>query len=141
MKEMIEKTRQRFVEQLRKQTKLWKQLIEKDTDRSTQSWLFEKTAEVILMSDEKARLSQKIYELQLNYNQIAQEIIMENPDLAKILQEMEALVFQAKSLDIQIDGTLEQIYDVIGAKLGDLREELDLELPEEKEKEEVEGYG
>ena len=143
MKEMIEKTRQRFVEQLRKQTKLWKQLIEKDTDRSTQSWLFEKTAEVILMSDEKARLSQKIYELQLNYNQIAQEIIMENPDLAKILQEMEALVFQAKSLDIQIDKTLEQIYDVIGAKLGDLREELDLELPEEKEKEkeEVEGYG
>lgn len=142
---MIEKTRQRFVEQLRKQTKLWEQLIEKDTDRSTQSWLFEKTAEVILMSDEKARLSQKIYELQLNYNQIAQEIIMENPDLAKILQEMEALVFQAKSLDIQIDGTLEQIYDVIGAKLGDLREELDLELPEEKEKEkekeEVEGYG
>ncbi len=136
---MIEKTRQRFVEQLRKQTKLWKQLIEKDTDRSTQSWLFEKTAEVILMSDEKARLSQKIYELQLNYNQIAQEIIMENPDLAKILQEMEALVFQAKSLDIQIDGTLEQIYDVIGAKLGDLREELDLELPEEKE--EVDGYG
>jgi len=139
VKEMIEKTRQRFVEQLRKQTKLWKQLIEKDTDRSTQSWLFEKTAEVILMSDEKARLSQKIYELQLNYNQIAQEIIMENPDLAKILQEMEALVFQAKSLDIQIDGTLEQIYDVIGAKLGDLREELDLELPEEKE--EVDGYG
>jgi len=145
VEEMIEKTRQRFVEQLRKQTKLWEQLIEKDTDRSTQSWLFEKTAEVILMSDEKARLSQKIYELQLNYNQIAQEIIMENPDLAKILQEMEALVFQAKSLDIQIDGTLEQIYDVIGAKLGDLREELDLELPEEKEKEkekeEVEGYG
>ncbi|KUK99268.1 MAG: hypothetical protein PHQ76_04545 [Caldisericia bacterium] len=138
---MSEKTRQRFVDQLRKQIKLWEQLVEKDTDYSTQSWLFQKTAEVILMSDEKARLSQKIYELQLNYNQIAQEIIMENPDIAKIVKEMETLVFQAKSLDIQIDRTLEQIYEVIGAKLGDLREELDLELPEEKEKEEVEGYG
>ena len=134
---MSEKTRQRFVDQLRKQIKLWEQLVEKDTDYSTQSWLFQKTAEVILMSDEKARLSQKIYELQLNYNQIAQEIIMENPEIAKILKEMETLVFQAKSLDIQIDKTLEQIYDVIGAKLGDLREELDLELPEE----EVDGYG
>ena len=48
-------------------------------------------------------------------------------------------MFQVKSLDIQIDKTLEQIYDVVGAKLGDLREELDLELPEEKE--EVDGYG
>jgi len=141
VEEMSEKTRQRFVDQLRKQIKLWEQLVEKDTDYSTQSWLFQKTAEVILMSDEKARLSQKIYELQLNYNQIAQEIIMENPDIAKIVKEMETLVFQAKSLDIQIDRTLEQIYEVIGAKLGDLREELDLELPEEKEKEEVEGYG
>ena len=68
------------------------------------------------------------------------KIIMKNPELAKMLREMETLVFQAKSLDIQIDKTLEQIYDVIGAKLGDLREELGLELPEEKE-EEVDGYG
>ena len=136
---MTEKTRQWFVDQLRKQTKLWEQLIEKDTDYSTQSWLFEKTAEVILMSDEKARISQKIYGLQLNYDQTVQEIIMENPELAKILKEIETLVFQTKSLDIQIDRTLEQIYDVVGAKLGDLREELDLELPEEKE--EVDGYG
>ena len=134
---MTEKTRQWFVDQLRKQTKLWEQLIEKDTDYSTQSWLFEKTAEVILMSDEKARLSQKIYGLQLNYDQTVQEIIMENSELAKILREMETLLFQVKSLDIQIDRTLEQIYDVVGAKLGDLREELDLELPEE----EVDGYG
>ena len=136
---MTEKTRQWFVDQLRKQTKLWEQLIEKDTDYSTQSWLFEKTAEVILMSDEKARISQKIYGLQLNYDQTVQEIIMENPEIAKILKEMETLLFQVKSLDIQIDRTLEQIYDVVGAKLGDLREELDLELPEEKE--EVDGYG
>ena len=139
MEEMTEKTRQWFVDQLRKQTKLWEQLIEKDTDYSTQSWLFEKTAEVILMSDEKARISQKIYGLQLNYDQTVQEIIMENSELAKILREMETLLFQVKSLDIQIDKTLEQIYDVVGAKLGDLREELDLELPEEKE--EVDGYG
>ena len=139
VEEMTEKTRQWFVNQLRKQTKLWEQLIEKDTDYSTQSWLFEKTAEVILMSDEKARISQKIYGLQLNYDQTVQEIIMENPELAKILKEIETLVFQTKSLDIQIDRTLEQIYDVVGAKLGDLREELDLELPEEKE--EVDGYG
>ena len=134
---MTEKTRQWFVDQLRKQTKLWEQLIEKDTDYSTQSWLFEKTAEVILMSDEKARISQKIYGLQLNYDQTVQKIIIENPELAKILKEIETLVFQVKSLDIQIDKTLEQIYDVVGAKLGDLREELDLELPEE----EVDGYG
>ncbi|KUK49544.1 MAG: hypothetical protein XE08_0255 [Parcubacteria bacterium 32_520] len=139
VEEMTEKTRQWFVDQLRKQTKLWEQLIEKDTDYSTQSWLFEKTAEVILMSDEKARLNQKIYGLQLNYDQTVQEIIMENPEIAKILKEMETLLFQVKSLDIQIDRTLEQIYDVVGAKLGDLREELDLELPEEKE--EVDGYG
>ena len=139
MEEMTEKTRQWFVDQLRKQTKLWEQLIEKDTDYSTQSWLFEKTAEVILMSDEKARLNQKICGLQLNYDQTVQEIIMENSELAKILREMETLLFQVKSLDIQIDRTLEQIYDVVGAKLGDLREELDLELPEEKE--EVDGYG
>ena len=139
VEEMTEKTRQWFVNQLRKQTKLWEQLIEKDTDYSTQSWLFEKTAEVILMSDEKARISQKIYGLQLNYDQTVQEIIMENPEIAKILKEMETLLFQVKSLDIQIDRTLEQIYDVVGAKLGDLREELDLELPEEKE--EVDGYG
>jgi len=84
---MTEKTRQWFVDQLRKQTKLWEQLIEKDTDYSTQSWLFEKTAEVILMSDEKARLSQKICGLQLNYDQIVQKIIIENPELAKILKE------------------------------------------------------
>ena len=134
---MTEKTRQWFVDQLRKQTKLWEQLIEKDTDYSTQSWLFEKTAEVILMSDEKARISQKIYGLQLNYDQTVQKIIIENPELAKILKEIETLLFQVKSLDIQIDKTLEQIYDVVGAKLGDLREELDLELPEE----EVDGYG
>ncbi|HPL72887.1 MAG TPA: hypothetical protein PLI02_02500, partial [Candidatus Pacearchaeota archaeon] len=75
--------------------------------------------------------------LQLNYDQTVQEIIMENSELAKILREMETLLFQVKSLDIQIDRTLEQIYDVVGAKLGDLREELDLELPEE----EVDGYG
>lgn len=75
--------------------------------------------------------------LQLNYDQTVQEIIMENSELAKILREMETLLFQVKSLDIQIDKTLEQIYDVVGAKLGDLREELDLELPEE----EVDGYG
>lgn len=137
MEEMTEKTRQWFVDQLRKQTKLWEQLIEKDTDYSTQSWLLKKTAEVILMSDEKARISQKIYGLQLNYDQTVQEIIMENPELAKILKEIETLVFQTKSLDILIDRTLEQIYDVVGAKLGDLREELDLELPEE----EVDGYG
>ena len=137
VEEMTEKTRQWFVDQLRKQTKLWEQLIEKDTDYSTQSWLFEKTAEVILMSDEKARLNQKICGLQLNYDQTVQEIIMENSELAKILREMETLLFQVKSLDIQIDKTLEQIYDVVGAKLGDLREELDLELPEE----EVDGYG
>ncbi|HOF45030.1 MAG TPA: hypothetical protein PK697_02265, partial [Candidatus Pacearchaeota archaeon] len=137
VEEMTEKTRQWFVDQLRKQTKLWEQLIEKDTDYSTQSWLFEKTAEVILMSDEKARLNQKICGLQLNYDQTVQEIIMENSELAKILREMETLLFQVKSLDIQIDRTLEQIYDVVGAKLGDLREELDLELPEE----EVDGYG
>ena len=137
VEEMIKKTRQWFVNQLRKQNKLWEQLIEKDTDYSTQSWLFEKTAEVILMSDEKARISQKIYGLQLNYDQTVQEIIMENSELAKILREMETLLFQVKSLDIQIDRTLEQIYDVVGAKLGDLREELDLELPEE----EVDGYG
>jgi len=136
---MTEKTRQWFVDQLRKQTKLWEQLIEKDTDYSTQSWLFEKTAEVILMSDEKARISQKIYGLQLNYDQTVQKIIIENPELAKILKEIETLLFQVKSLDILIDRTLEQIYDVVGAKLGDLREELDLELPEEKE--EVDGYG
>ena len=91
------------------------------------------------MSDEKARISQKIYGLQLNYDQTVQKIIIENPELAKILKEIETLVFQVKSLDIQIDKTLEQIYDVVGAKLGDLREELDLELPEEKE--EVDGYG
>ena len=137
VEEMTEKTRQWFVDQLRKQTKLWEQLIEKDTDYSTQSWLFEKTAEVILMSDEKARLNQKICGLQLNYDQTVQEIIMENSELAKILKEIETLVFQTKSLDILIDRTLEQIYDVVGAKLGDLREELDLELPEE----EVDGYG
>ncbi len=137
VEEMTEKTRQWFVDQLRKQTKLWEQLIEKDTDYSTQSWLFEKTAEVILMSDEKARLSQKICGLQLNYDQIVQKIIIENPELAKILKEIETLLFQVKSLDVQIDRTLEQIYDVVGAKLGDLREELDLELPEE----EVDGYG
>ena len=139
VEEMTEKTRQWFVNQLRKQTKLWEQLIEKDTDYSTQSWLFEKTAEVILMSDEKARISQKIYGLQLNYDQTVQKIIIENPELAKILKEIETLVFQTKSLDILIDRTLEQIYDVVGAKLGDLRDELDLELPEEKE--EVDGYG
>ena len=130
---MTEK-RQRFIDQLQKQ------LTEKNIDHSIQEWLFQKTAEVILMINEKSRLSQKVYELQLKYNQIAQEIIMENPDLSRILQEMETLTFQVKTLDVQADKVLEQIYDVIEAKLGDLDLEDELELPE-REEEEVEGYG
>ncbi len=130
---MTEK-RQRFIDQLQKQ------LAEKNIDHSIQEWLFQKTAEVILMINEKSRLSQKVYELQLKYNQIAQEIIMENPDLSRILQEIETLTFQVKTLDVQADKVLEQIYDVIEAKLGDLDLEDELELPE-REEEEVEGYG
>lgn len=131
---MTEK-RQRFIDQLQKQ------LAEKNIDQSIQEWLFQKTAEVILMINEKSRLSQKVYELQLKYNQIAQEIIMENPDLSRILQEMETLTFQVKTLDVQADKVLEQIYDVIEAKLGDLDLEDELELPEPEPEEEVEGYG
>ncbi|KUK98453.1 MAG: hypothetical protein XE08_0547 [Parcubacteria bacterium 32_520] len=131
---MTEK-RQRFIDQLQKQ------LTEKNIDHSIQEWLFQKTAEVILMINEKSRLSQKVYELQLKYNQIAQEIIMENPDLSRILQEMETLTFQVKTLDVQADKVLEQIYDVIEAKLGDLDLEDELELPEPEPEEEVEGYG
>lgn len=130
---MTEK-RQRFIDQLQKQ------LAEKNIDHSIQEWLFQKTAEVILMINEKSRLSQKVYELQLKYNQIAQEIIMENPDLSRILQEIETLTFQVKTLDVQADKVLEQIYDVIEAKLGDLDLEDELELPG-REEEEVEGYG
>lgn len=131
---MTEK-RQRFIDQLQKQ------LAEKNIDQSIQEWLFQKTAEVILMINEKSRLSQKVYELQLKYNQIAQEIIMENPDLSRILQEIETLTFQVKTLDVQADKVLEQIYDVIEAKLGDLDLEDELELPEPEPEEEVEGYG
>lgn len=130
---MTEK-RQRFIDQLQKQ------LAEKNIDHSIQEWLFQKTAEVILMINEKSRLSQKVYELQLKYNQIVQEIIMENPDLSRILQEIETLTFQVKTLDVQADKVLEQIYDVIEAKLGDLDLEDELELPG-REEEEVEGYG
>ena len=122
----MERTRSEFMEQLRKQDKLWKQLAGNGTDKQTQEWLLQRIAQVVLMGDEIARLNIEIYKMQVEHQRLVREAVEKNPDIGVLARKAEDTILQTKSLSNQMDGILAQIYNVIGAKLGDLRAELDL---------------
>lgn len=131
----MERTRRQFVDQLQGNKKLWEQLTGNGTNTETKDWLVRKVAEVVLMGDEIARIGNKINELTVNKRRMIEEVIDEHPRGAEIKalhRKIEDKTLQMKSLGNQMDGSLAEIYNVIGAKLGDLRMVLGLDTPEEE---------
>ena len=137
----MERTRREFIDQLRSKKELWEQLAGNGTHRETKDWLLQKTAEVVLMGDEIARLGNKINELTVIKHRMVTQAIDEHElgeEIRATHRKIEDKTLQMKSLGNQMDGILNQIYQIVGAKLGDLRKILDLETPKA---ETPEGYG
>lgn len=126
----MERTIREFLDKL-KDNGGWAELSGKGTSTETKDWVLRKTAEAVLMGDEIARLNNQINELQMEKARIISNL----PEIREINNKLEDKILQTKSLEVLLDNTFGQLYAVIGAKLGDLRDKL--ELPKQEEGMEV----
>uniref|UniRef100_A0A6M3KYZ3 Uncharacterized protein n=1 Tax=viral metagenome TaxID=1070528 RepID=A0A6M3KYZ3_9ZZZZ len=124
----MERTLREFLDKL-KENGGWDELAGKGTITETRDYVLRKTVESVLIGDEIARIQGKIAELEME----RAKIINEHPEIRALTQKIHDKTTQMKSLGVMLDSTIGQVYMIIGAKLGDLRERLELPKPEKPE--------
>jgi hypothetical protein len=123
---MTERTIGEFLDKLRK-PEIWKQIAGMGTDKQTSEWVLEETIKAVLMGDEMARLNGQLFDLTMERD----KVIRENEKIQKLNQQIAETQLKMKNLNNWMDMTLGKVYTVLGAKLDDLREHLELPKPKE----------
>ena len=112
-----------FMEKLRDPL-IWEQISGIGTDKKTSEWVLEETVKAVLMGDEMAKLHNELSELVIERDRI----IRDNPEIQQLNREIAEIQLKIKNISNWMDVALGKVYTVLGAKMDNIREQLELPI-------------